>query len=78
MGRRWRRLAAEVGKFSLVGLLATSVAVVIFNWLLHGFLQGEALLEDRPLSAYVLANTIGMLISYGGCAGVLNTNRRNR
>lgn len=66
MGRRWRRLAAEVGKFSLVGLLATSVAVVLFNWLLHGFLQGEALLEDKPLSAYVLANTIGMLISYGG------------
>ncbi|MDT9594528.1 GtrA family protein [Nocardioides zeae] len=65
-GRRWRRLGAEVSRFSLVGVVATFVAVVLFNVLLHGAWLVEPLLRDRPLTAYVLANTVGMLVSYNG------------
>ncbi|MFW6774645.1 GtrA family protein [Nocardioides sp. CPCC 205120] len=66
MGRRWRRLAAEVSKFSLVGGLATLVSFVLFNALLHGAWVVDPVLGDRPYSSYVLANTIGMLVSYSG------------
>lgn len=66
MGRRWRRLAAEVSKFGLVGVAATTVAVVLFNAFLHGFWAFDPILPDRPLTSYVIANTIGMLVSYSG------------
>lgn len=57
---------AEVGRFLLVGGAATIVALLIFNVLVHGFLIGGSLLETQPIAAYVIANTIGMLISYQG------------
>lgn len=64
---RWRRLLDEVLRFLAVGGVATIVAVFLFNWLVHGFTtDGEALLSGRPVLAYVIANTIGMLISYRG------------
>lgn len=66
MGRRWRRLAAEVSKFGLVGGAATTVAVVLFNVFLHGVWIVDPILQDRALTSYVIANTIGMLISYSG------------
>ena len=37
MGERWQRFSAEVGRFLAVGLLATIVALVLFNFLVHGF-----------------------------------------
>lgn len=66
LGRRWRRVAAEASRFSLVGAIATVVSFVLFNLLLHGFWVAEPVLDDHPLTSYVLANTIGMLISYNG------------
>lgn len=64
---RATRLLAEAGRFLTVGGLATIVALVIFNALVHGFSTGNrALLGDQPVLAYVLANTVGMVISYRG------------
>ncbi|WP_344732304.1 GtrA family protein [Nocardioides fonticola] len=69
MGERWRRVIAEAGRFLAVGGVATIVAFVLFNGLAHGFRPGqgeEALLADRPILAYVIANSIGMIVSYHG------------
>ncbi|MDP3893012.1 GtrA family protein [Nocardioides sp.] len=64
---RWRRLLDEVLRFLAVGGVATIVAVVLFNWLVHGFTTGsDAPLSGRPVLAYVIANTLGMMISYRG------------
>jgi putative flippase GtrA len=54
----------------MVGLGATIVAVILFNLLVHGFSTAyEAPLNRQPALAYVLANTVGMLISYRGTRG---------
>jgi len=37
MGERWQRFAGEVSRFLAVGLVATIVAIVLFNLLVHGF-----------------------------------------
>ena len=66
MGRRMKHLLAEVTKFLTVGGVATLVAFVIFNALVHGYFAGPGPLNDRPIAAFVLANTIGMVISYRG------------
>lgn len=57
------RLAGEVSKFLTVGAIATVVAFVIFNGLVHG---GSAPLNDRPQLGYFLANCVGMMISFRG------------
>ena len=67
MSDRTQRFLAEVGRFLAVGGAATVVALVIFNLLLHGYNTGDhALLADEPILAYVLANTVGMGVSYYG------------
>lgn len=67
MGRRMQRLAAEVVKFLAVGGIATLVALVLFNVLVHGFFgDPPGPMNDRPLSAFVLANLVGMVVSYRG------------
>lgn len=67
MSSRWQRLLAEAGRFLAVGGLATLVALVLFNVLVHGMIPGlSAVLGDQPIPAYVLANAVGMLISYHG------------
>ena len=67
MGARWQRFAAEVGKFLAVGALATIVSLVLFNLLVHGFNTGGfAPLNDQPELAYVIANCVGMVISFRG------------
>jgi putative flippase GtrA len=67
MGSRWQRLAAEAGRFLAVGGVATLVALFIFNLLVHGFNTGHhAVLSGQPYLAYVLANVVGMAISYRG------------
>ncbi len=60
-------MSAEASRFAAVGGVATLVAIVLFNLLVHGV----GSLFDPPLAghvvtAYVLANSIGMLISYHG------------
>jgi len=67
VGRRLQRLSAEIAKFLAVGGVATLVALVIFNGLVHGYFGGPGgLMEDQPLAAYVLANIVGMFVSYRG------------
>jgi putative flippase GtrA len=67
MGPRWQRLLPEVGRFLAVGGLATIVALFLFNLLVHGFSTPRAaVLHDHVILAYVVANTVGMVISYRG------------
>ncbi len=67
MGRRWDRLIAEAGRFLAVGGVATLVALFLFNLLVHGYgVDAFAQLGDWPIVAYVLANLVGMVISYRG------------
>ncbi|MFC4784188.1 GtrA family protein [Nocardioides sp. MAHUQ-72] len=67
MGSRWQRVLAEGGRFLAVGGAATLVALVIFNFLVHGFNTAHrALLDDHVIWAYVIANSVGMVISYRG------------
>lgn len=67
MGRRLQRLASEVTKFLAVGGAATLVAFVIFNGLVHGFFGNPSgPMHEWPLPAYVVANFVGMLVSYRG------------
>jgi putative flippase GtrA len=66
MGRRLHRLAGEAAKFLTVGGVATLVAFVIFNGLVHGYFGGPGPMHEWPLAAFVIANTVGMLVSYRG------------
>ena len=67
MAGRWHRVFTEAYRFLAVGGLATIVAVLIFNLLVHGFHTGwKAPLSGEPYFAYVIANVIGMVISYRG------------
>ncbi|MCB0907842.1 MAG: GtrA family protein, partial [Nocardioidaceae bacterium] len=66
MGRRWKRLLGEAGRFLAVGGVATAVALFLFNLLLHGYWVVEPPLGSHPLWAYIIANFVGMLISYRG------------
>jgi len=67
MSDRSQRFLAEVGRFLAVGGAATIVALILFNLLVHGFNTGDhAVLRDQPVLAYVLANTVGMGVSYYG------------
>ena len=67
MSDRTQRLIAEVGRFLAVGGAATIVALIVFNMLVHGFNTGDhALLGSQPILAYVLANSLGMGVSYYG------------
>ncbi len=66
MGQRWQRLLSEGAKFLTVGGVATLVAFVIFNGLVHGYLGGPGPMHEKPLWAFVLANTVGMVVSYRG------------
>ena len=66
MGRRLQRFAAEASKFLTVGGVATLVALVLFNTLVHGYFGGPGPLNEQPLLAFVLANLVGMVVSYRG------------
>ncbi len=66
MGQRTQRFLGEVAKFLTVGGVATAVSFVIFNGLVHGYLGVPGLMQDQPLVAFVLANTVGMVVSYRG------------
>ena len=79
MGDRWQRFAGEVSRFLAVGLVATVVAILLFNFLVHGYNTADwAPLNDQPELAYFLANAVGMVISYGGTKQWAFRNRRAR
>ena len=67
MSNRWRRVFTEAYRFLAVGGVATIVAVLIFNFLVHGFHTGwDAPLAGQPYLAFVIANLVGMAVSYRG------------
>ena len=66
---RWRRLLGEVWRFFAVAQAATWVSFLLFNVLVHGWLVGDPLLDDQAILSYVLANSVGMIISYHGARG---------
>lgn len=67
MAGRRQRVFTEAYRFLAVGGLATLVAVLIFNFLVHGFHTGwDAPLSGQPYFAFVIANLIGMAVSYRG------------
>jgi putative flippase GtrA len=59
-------MASEGAKFLTVGGVATVVSLVIFNGLVHGYMGGPGAMHDDPLVAFVLANLVGMFVSYRG------------
>jgi putative flippase GtrA len=64
---RTQRLIAEAGRFLVVGGAATVVALILFNYFVHGFNTGEhAPLRSEPILAFVIANSVGMGVSYYG------------
>jgi len=67
MGPRLRRLSGEVARFSAVNVAATAVSLVIFNALVHG-VKGwfDGPLNDHVITGYLLANSVGMFVSYYG------------
>jgi putative flippase GtrA len=66
VGHRWQRFLSEGAKFLTVGGLATLVSFLIFNGLVHGYVDGPGPMHDQPLVAFVLANLLGMVVSYRG------------
>ena len=66
MGHRWQRFLSEGAKFLTVGGVATAVSFVLFNGLVHGYFGGYGPMHGDPLVAFVIANTVGMLVSYRG------------
>jgi putative flippase GtrA len=67
MGPRLQRVASEAAKFLAVGGVATLVALVLFNLLVHGFFgHTPGPMNQRPLTAYAVANVVGMFVSYRG------------
>ena len=49
----------------VTGGLATLASFTIFNFLLHGlYLTGDPWLDSQPLTALVIANLVGMMVSY--------------
>jgi putative flippase GtrA len=56
---------SEGGKFVAVGAVATVVALVLFNLLVHG-IGGDGPLNGQPLVAFAVANLVGMAVSYRG------------
>ena len=60
------RLGSEAARFLVVGGIATLVSLTIFNALVHGFLTSSGPMAQDPLVAYVIANSVGMLVSWQG------------
>jgi putative flippase GtrA len=62
---RLPHLAVEIGRFMVTGGLSTLVSVSLFNFLVHGlYLTSDPWLSAQPLTALVVANLVGMMVSY--------------
>lgn len=77
MSETARRLGHEAAKFTAVNVVATVVALAIFNFLVHG-IKGvyDGPLHARPLTTYLIANSVGMLVSYYGSRRFAFKNRK--
>src|SRR5680860_431855 len=67
MGRRLQHFTSEGAKFLTVGGVATLVSLLLFNALVHGFFgYPSGPMNAWPLPAFLLANLVGMIVSYRG------------
>jgi putative flippase GtrA len=68
MGQRLRRIGGEAAKFSAVNVVATVIAVLLFNVFVHGItgLSRPGPLNGWPVTAWFLANCVGMGVSFYG------------
>jgi putative flippase GtrA len=58
-------LVVEIGRFMVTGGLSTLASFTVFNFLAHGlYLTSNPWLGDHPLTSLVLANLVGMVVSY--------------
>lgn len=65
MGERTERLAGEFGRSAVAGTIASIVAFVLFNLLVHwdpGY--DEALLNDHAITGFVIANVLSTLLTF--------------
>jgi len=63
--RRLPHIFVEIGRFMVAGGLATLSSFVVFNFLAHGlWVTDDPWLESQPITAFVLANLVGMVVSY--------------
>ena len=78
MGPQLRRIGSEAVKFSAVNVVATIVAVVIFNVLVHGVagIGRPGVLNGWPVTSWFLANCVGMAISFYGSRAFAFKNRQ--
>lgn len=51
-------------RYVLVGVAATAVSLAVFNVLVHGWGTSGAVMHGSPEVAVVIANTVGMLVSF--------------
>ncbi len=78
MGTRLSRIGGEAAKFSAVNVVATIVAVALFNVLVHGLtaISRPGILNGWPVTAWFLANCVGMGISFYGSRRYAFKNRQ--
>jgi putative flippase GtrA len=63
--QRLPHVAVEIGRFMVTGGLATLASFMVFNFLVHGlWVTADPWLAAQPLSALVIANLFGMVVSY--------------
>ncbi len=65
--RRLRRIGREAATFSVVNVVATVVAIVLFNLAVHGVPSASpGPLNHLPVPAWLGANLVGMALSFYG------------
>lgn len=67
MGWRLRRITGELARFSAVNIVATVIALILFNALVHGVTGWfDGVMHGNPFVGYLLANSVGMFVSFYG------------
>jgi putative flippase GtrA len=62
---RLPHVVVEIGRFMVTGGLSTLASFLVFNFLAHGlYLTSHPWLATQPIAAFVVANVVGMLVSY--------------
>lgn len=56
----------EFSAFVMVGVVATAVSASLYNLFAHTPALGEAAATQQPMVAFVLANAVGMAVSFVG------------
>jgi putative flippase GtrA len=59
-------VSAEAVRFAIVGIIATALSAGVYNSLVHAEARTTSLFTTMPLAAVVVANAIGMVVSYLG------------